>query len=120
MSFFNTMYGNFRKNILKNKIDINSIDNEINGSDVSIVKSPFDSFPKTKLSNINNEINNKSNEINSLILSTIEPKYKPYVIKRQRRSSINEGVGFCTREDKQIRSGTSSQTDARSTTARGY
>ena len=42
MSFFNTMYGNFRKNILKNKIDINSIDNEINGSDVSIVKSPFD------------------------------------------------------------------------------
>jgi hypothetical protein len=84
------MHGNFRKNILKNKIDINSIDNEINGSDVSIVKSPFDSFPKTKLSNINNEINNKSNEINSLILSTIEPKYKPYVIKRQRRSSINQ------------------------------
>ena len=90
MSFFNTMYGNFRKNILKNKIDINSINYEINGSDVSIVKSPFDSFPKTKLSNINNEINNKSNEINSLILSTIEPKYKPYVIKRQRRSSINQ------------------------------
>ena len=54
MSFFNTMYGNFRKNILKNKIDIYSIDDQINSSDISIIKSPFDSFPKTKISNINN------------------------------------------------------------------
>ena len=59
MSFFNTMYGNFRKNILKNKIDIYSIDAQINSSDISIIKSPFDSFPKTKISNINNEINNR-------------------------------------------------------------
>ncbi len=90
MSFFNTMYGNFRKNIFKNKININSIDDEINSSEISIVKSPFDSFPKTQLSNINNEINNKSNQINSLILNSLEPKYKPYIIKRQRRSSINK------------------------------
>ena len=90
MSFFNTMYGNFRKNILKNKIDIYSIDDQINSSDISIIKSPFDSFPKTKISNINNEINNKSNQINSLIFHTIEPKYRPYIIKKPRRNSINK------------------------------
>ena len=90
MSFFNTMYGNFRKNILKNKIDIYSIDDQINSSDISIIKSPFDSFPKTKISNINNEINNKSNQINSLIFHKIEPKYRPYIIKKPRRNSINK------------------------------
>ena len=90
MSFFNTMYGNFRKNILKNKIDIYSIDDQINSSDISIIKSPFDSFPKTKISNINNEINNKSNQINSLIFHSIEPKYRPYIIKKPRRNSINK------------------------------